>query len=451
MVRKVFFYIFILFCADLIYCSTPYAPHYFPTQEYEHYMQLIKELDEESYNELQACQKINKTPCIDKLISIEFLVEPSSPKTHGYPFLAFKSLKNVPREKQKELLKKYIEKYHEELPLQTEERKKVISIIKSIAPELYEEIEKIDAGGSNHIKRSHYGTESSVSSLDGLPKIYVDHFTAQLPFNELKSTIAHELAHYVLEHFNTENLVSHHLLSHQEEKSTRHFRKGKKISGLLPLKETFQNAYQRTKEDEADRFAILEFGVNIDDAISNAKKKAKRAYEEFYVHPEKETFKSTHKFWKDRIQHLEYLRREVEIRKNRKSAPINWQELAKHYKETLYASRHTLPESKPKLVDVIRKTEELSKFTAILPKKLPRKLLTTTASSKNSLIKTISKKEVINNLIKKYNVKSKTKNALLGVATIALLVSLGTPALGGLTALTSLYAIKRYKNRKIKK
>lgn len=433
MIRKIFFHAFILFFVYLIYCSTSYTPYYFPADEYEHYMQLIKEIDVEIYNTLKECQNINKTPCIDELVSIDVLIESSSPKTHGYPLLSLKSLKNVPREKQKEILKKYLAKYTEQLPLPVEQRKKVMSIIKSIAPELYEEIEKIDGGGGNHIKRSHYGTESNVSSLDGLPKIYVDPFSAQLPFNELKSTIAHELAHYVLGHFNTENLASHHLLSHQEEKPTRSFRKGKNIRGLLPLKETFQNAYQRTKEDEADRFAILEFGVNIDDAISNAKKKAKQAYEEFFVDP-KETFKSTHKFWKDRIAHLEYLRREVEIRKNRKSAPINWQNLAKHYKETLYSSTPKLPESRPKLADVIRKTKELSKFTAILPKKLPKK----------------SKQEIINNLIKKYNIKNKTKSAVLGAATMAVFVSLGTPALG-FTALASLYALKRYKNRKVKK
>jgi len=316
-----------------------------------------------------------------------------------------------------------------------ERAEKVMSIIKSIAPDLWQEIKKVDSTGINHVKEhKEFNVGATLADQDCLPIIFIHPFYLNLPLDEVTFIIGHELGHYVSGHIGDEPFLFHHALNEEEKKDQetvepKEFRKGRKIAGQLSFESTLKKAYERTKEDEADRFSILQFGTSIDAGISFGERMINLFNNKPKNEPEKETFKRAHKFWFDRIKHLESLRREVEIRKNRKPTPINWKGLVENYKKLIWPIPQ--PTFRPIFADVKKNTEKLSKFTAILPKKLPKK----------------SRIQFVNDLIKKYNMKNKTKNVAIGAATMFAFASLGTPGFG-LAVLTGAYAIKRYKNRK---
>ena len=191
------------------------------------------------------------------------------------------------------------------------EQKKILRIIKSIDPTLYAELIAVDPTGVDHIQRDYQGAAGVMpSAKDGLPIFAVSARALKLPTRELRFILAHELGHYALGHYiqDFEYKVCH-----------------------PAFEETFHYAYDRTVEDEADRFAIVEFRIDVDDAVALAKRWSLEVQEDELRNPEKKTFQRTHPLWVTRIQHLNELRREVELLKAKNMRPkqINWKALAK--------------------------------------------------------------------------------------------------------------------------
>lgn len=143
------------------------------------------------------------------------------------------------------------------------------------------------------------------SNKDGLPVIYVGSLASQIPREQLKFIIGHELGHYVLYH----------------------------LSASAPFQEILQRAFSRSQESEADKFAIMELGVRIDDAIAAGKNLSS------FTFNTPSALQSTHPFWETRIQHFNELRRELEARR-RQPQVINWKALAAQYLKKFEASKN---------------------------------------------------------------------------------------------------------------
>jgi hypothetical protein len=214
------------------------------------------------------------------------------------------------------------------------ERLKILEIIKKIAPSLYKKIEATDRTGKKHLIKSDEFTPFNIvteTADDGLPRMWFGSYPPQIPENELQFAIAHELSHYVLGHNKERTFLRfpHKVLQKFE---TEEFKKGKKIIGQLPFKQTFENAYFRNQELEADRSAIMEFGIPIDDAVAwfNRYLALFKEHERKPEEKTKETFQRSHPFFSDRLNQIKDLKREVEIRR-KPTMEINWEKLADEY------------------------------------------------------------------------------------------------------------------------
>ena len=334
-----------------------------PKNEYNYWMNLIQEIDPEAYALLKACETENKKPCIEIQIDQWEPIKRGVKTTHGYPTLLINpALKFKSEYERKSTLKGILDWYSKDRKRYESEEKfaagsneelpYIMDLIKGLAPELYKLIIAVDPTGAGHIKRKYAETTAAVapSFKDGLPEIDIGLELQKLPKNEARFTLAHELSHYVLGHFQPPT-VAHKELQKTEAPALTHealqkvameeFKKGKKAykpfkvspSKQLVFEESFKKAFSRTQELEADRFAVIEFGVPIDDAIARAKRGATEAEEQKMKTPEKETFTITHPLWMARIKQLEDLRREIELHKVQKRQPkqIPWKELAENY------------------------------------------------------------------------------------------------------------------------
>lgn len=307
----------------------------FPKKEYEYYMNLAQRVHPVAYIKLKKCEIASKTPCIKKMEDIDF--EPGSEKTRGYPILGFNSMLADAVQTQKGLLKMYLEWYNSlevVSPITADERQNILKALKSIDSTVHEAIVAADSTGAQHIKRSYVaGASIMPSPIDGLPLISVDAALANSSIEDLRVVLAHELSHYVLGHFYEDYTLSHAGLEATPNNQTQLLIKGKRTSSQLPFKETFEKARSRVEENEADKFAIISFGIDINDAIALAKKELSSAGENEMENMSRKTFQKTHPFWSKRIEYLESLRPEVELNTMRKidKEPINWQKLAAEY------------------------------------------------------------------------------------------------------------------------
>jgi len=319
------------------YFESSVNAYFFPKAEYEEYMELIKKINPTIYARMKKGEAQIGIPLLKGARNISGTVH-TSEATRGYPTIYIKSLKNYAEQDKINLLTTPIDDYRDKeiVPAITkQEQKLVMDTIKFLAPDLYRAIVEIDFTGRHHVKRDFDFSGASViaSELDGLPIMLVDPDETKLPLKEFRFSIAHELGHYVLQHSGvmqhaTEFSAIHPVLAQQGK--SEEFTPGKKVSGQLPFAESFHFAYTRVQEYEADRFAVMELGIPIDDAIASAQSELQEVGEHELENPHKETFKETHPLWKARIEQLESLRREVELNKAQ-SKLIDWRALAAEY------------------------------------------------------------------------------------------------------------------------
>ncbi len=140
-------------------------------------------------------------------------------------------------------------------------RSKVLDIIQELAPELHEKIIKIDKDGSQHIVAGDSLASVDCVTADGLPQIILGTDFINLSTNIQRAIIAHEIGHYALEHrivrmttYNENNLGG---IFNATAATTS--------SNKLTPTGALNDAYVRTYEYEADRFAMVNTGVSYDD------------------------------------------------------------------------------------------------------------------------------------------------------------------------------------------
>jgi hypothetical protein len=222
-------------------------------------------------------------------------------------------------------------KKHVAPPMKAAERQKLLHGLKAIDPDLYDAIIAVDPTGENHIKRNQKikgGVGyAAFSSADGLPSFYFDPSLADDPYNEMLFVLAHELSHYVLGHLIFYPSIIVHRELNPKEIPPAFKIKGKKVAGQLPYVETFKKSWSRVQETEADRMAVIDFGIPIDDALCWLEKGIKDE-----DHSET-TFQRTHPFRADRIKYLRALCPEIELRKAQKKQrkKIDYKALASEY------------------------------------------------------------------------------------------------------------------------
>lgn len=322
----------------------------FPKAEHEYWMKLIKEVNSVAYEVLKKCEAAaSGKPCLEMVIDkdLDGIIKPGTEETHGYPILLLNPASKLFADEsiqKKMILKPLLEKYVDAVAafsITEKESKYILEFIKDLAPDLYKLIVAVDPTGANHIlKYARGGRNASVvpSIKDGLPEIKITADFLLLPKNELLYVLGHELGHYILGHLQPTPPLAHKGLQTITTQKRILKKEGKKegrpieVMEQLPAEETFKKAFTRIQEFEADRFAVIEFEIPIDDAIANEKRTAEIGNERLRMR-QQETFKRTHPFSLDRIKYLEELRREVELRKAQKRQPmkINWKDLADNY------------------------------------------------------------------------------------------------------------------------
>lgn len=317
--------------------------HLFSTKEYEHYMQLINEIDPEAYQRLRVCENNLGEPCIRKAVYIEPSIFPGSDETQGHPTMYLESINDLHEDDQKYYLKFFIDLYNEckDVPaLEQEERMQVLQLINSLDSALYKAIIKRDPEGIQHIQRlDDFLAANAASDKDGLPIILISSGTLKKYAEHkglVRAMIAHELGHYVAGHFFEKKEPKHRdlFLSADLNKEIAFNKEGKKVSGQLMPRTTFYGTYERIKEHEADRIAVLDFDIPPSDAIKAARVLQGVDKEQDIKDPHKMTFRTDHPLWADRIKHFKSLRPEVELKKlhNKGKTVFDWESLAQEYK-----------------------------------------------------------------------------------------------------------------------
>jgi hypothetical protein len=312
-----------------------------PKNYYAYYMNLIQGLNPKAYKKLNNCEADNGWPCLEIALDEENEgVRQGGDYSLGYPILRINpGIHLWAKEDQKKYLKGFLKDYTEE-PIVSEvsedELKTVMNIIKELAPKLYDAILKVDPTGADHIVRNDeygpYNFTASASGEDGLPLIELGSETAAYDMKAKRYFIAHELGHYALGHVVKEPIKVHKVLEKvpmpMKERLLKIGKEQIEVGGHLQFKKAFKHAFSREVEFEADRFAVIEFGIPLDEAIAAEKASAKLESSE-----EPETFKRTHPHSQARINQLEDLRREIELYKaqKRQPKPIDWTGLAAQY------------------------------------------------------------------------------------------------------------------------
>lgn len=300
----------------------------FSKTEYEHYMGLIKKIDPTEYDRLRSFEHALKShgqkPLLHASGANQAVLFYATEKTHGYPRLAFPSLLPWDEEFQKKYLSACLDTYktYQAGTISLQHRKIILDILHSLAPELYAELIAVDPTGENHIiSYAHPYAAITPSLEDGLPIIFIGNKEMQLPYNQLCWCMAHELGHYALGHFGR-HTITHNILDCAISTPPN-------SNTFLSFKEALHKAWQRTQEYEADRFSIMNLGASIDDAIEymgGHRPSTPKKYKAFQaIHP------LPHQF----IDHMESLRKEVELQQARKLPlpKIDWKALIKKYKQ----------------------------------------------------------------------------------------------------------------------
>lgn len=290
----------------------------FSSEELEHYLDLIKEIDTATYDDLISCGEI-ASYCLQKLSAGEGFVDKY---LDMHPTMFIPTLIHLPSVTQKQLLQPLAKLYHEafqeyEHSIDPAVRMRVLELINKIAPDLYDIIISVDPEGKVHIVRD-VGTAVNCKKSDGYPIFYIEDDFANWSEQTQEFTIAHELSHYVLEHNLKSNDPDMLNLRHKKLDNS-----SEKENNFLEYRETFLNSYDRQMEYEADRYAILQFKAPTLGAIELFGSNKTDLKD-----PIMATFNSTHPINERRIDHLLGLERDLQTYR---SVKIDWQRLIDMY------------------------------------------------------------------------------------------------------------------------
>lgn len=317
-----------LYLCTVVLAASLYADcskeNYFGKADYESLMQLVAQISPDAHRELIACESRSGCQCIRKAVDTDTKVIPIDEGNYII-IIEPEFLGIIDEPSARDYLKTLFDSYADPVSRQNSNLralkegkvKQVLEIVQSIDPAAYHAITKKDPTGKEHITIDP--AISAIAGLapstkDGLPSIYVDKdlfFT--FPRNEQRFILAHELGHYKM----------------------GHFKEAFKLKSAPPDRILLSNAHNRNREHEADRIAILDFGINLDDAISFVKSRITATKEQElkkwgYI----KGLKLTHPFWEERLKHLEGLRRELEIKKA-PILPVDYDALSQKYFKAL--------------------------------------------------------------------------------------------------------------------
>ena len=212
----------------------------------------------------------------------------------------------------------------------------ILKIINSLAPELYNEIIKVDQNGEDHIiynDKSYYGATIKAAN-DGLPLLKVGERFPKRGYLSNRCTIAHELGHYVLLGHTEDKLAA---IKHSSLATINSYPSCPGIR--LDFKCAFLYSQLRIQEYEADRFAVLNMGMLINDMI--------KTFNTRDANHGNKTFNATHPRLEQRLEHIKNLKREVELQKAHggKLPQINWNSLIEEHRK-LEAQKTPVSEQK---------------------------------------------------------------------------------------------------------
>lgn len=296
---------------------------FLPKSQYESTMDYIKTISAEVYYDLAKCAEAFQSPCIKAVTTFSdqgpelpakgaqsgYLTLNMLPWEHFYPEEVKANIQYIVN-----LYKKVSDYYGTILPFV--DRRYILELIEVLAPDLYNLfLSSDDPTGIDHFRllsESQKGATAMVLyyPIDGLPLIAIEEDFKKLPFGQQLFIIAHELAHYALGH--TELLNPINLVNESD-------------------RAMLDRTRSRVNESEADRFAILEFGAKIEDAIDTMKSIHDRASADGYV--AKTSFESTHPLFDGRVKQLQDLVRELELSARRPPILVDWAKLASDYQK----------------------------------------------------------------------------------------------------------------------
>ena len=233
------------------------------------------------------------------------------------------------------------------------QRIRILELVQALAPELYAELIIFDSTGVQYIKTNYSGLAAvQCDDSTGYPIILVSKKFMEIPWNQQLFIIAHELGHWVLGHNglgganNSDELQEQFskFLSKISAADRQLHRKNPKL-GLgygrdleikgeikrlkghpLPMDATFDKAYMRDNEFAADRFAVMDLGVDPEDGIAWMRNdliddKIGRTKDSEL----NRLFSRTHPFTEARIAQMEELKRELRLGMPRfYPQEINW-------------------------------------------------------------------------------------------------------------------------------
>ncbi len=170
----------------------------FPKDQYEQYMRVIKKNDPVVYDELKKYELTFSEPA---LLKAQLPTDKPIREKNGFPVIVLFLTGNDSTESKKfELETKITIFYKPFMPLK--ERLIVLELIKSLAPELHQELIAIDPTGKNHLSfdSDPINASATYSVRDGLPQLTLGKKLFEVSQEELLFILGHELGHYVLGH-----------------------------------------------------------------------------------------------------------------------------------------------------------------------------------------------------------------------------------------------------------
>jgi len=261
----------------------------FSNADYAHYMKLIEEIDPNILRHLQTTEAgwfrgkaIFKAYKGEKP-GIEWRQNQNVKSPESYPILLLHPLEGDD-EQQIQILRTILKQHitqntdQEEVeentgPLDQEDIRRILGIIKILAPEVHKAIITPDPDGTNHIQTNDKKGAGIYISLaqDGLPLIFLEKHDMKKSDADLLLILAHELGHYVHQDVLDGSRLTHKKisLSHTGPLS-RLFQtntgKAVHVTGKFSPVEVLRNRRRQQEEYAADAFAVRQPNVSFENA-----------------------------------------------------------------------------------------------------------------------------------------------------------------------------------------